>query len=306
MISFRFHLVSLVAVFLALGLGVLAGTTVLNRGIITVLERQTNELRETSADLRERVERLSEEARMWSGFGDQAMKHLLDGRLPGTDVILITQEGTDGAGIQGVRTALDEAGAELRAVLSVNRRMTLERGSDRQALAEALGSSTEDPGDLQAEAAEALAIRLAFGSTGDDVLAQLLEAGFLANQGPGLDGDALRQLGGNREVYVVVAGGRDMPSPAPSDFLVPLVRLLVLQGEAVAAAENLDSQYEFVGLLRSDGTVSGQMVTQDNVDRVPGEVGLVLALRELLSGGRGGHYGVKGGASAPIPPPSGG
>ena len=83
MISFRFHLVSLVAVFLALGLGVLAGTTVLNKGIVSVLEAQTNELRETSASLRQRVDRLEGEARMWSAFGNQAMEHLVAGALPG-------------------------------------------------------------------------------------------------------------------------------------------------------------------------------------------------------------------------------
>jgi hypothetical protein len=301
-ISFRFHLVSLVAVFLALGLGVLTGTTVLNRGIVAVLEGQTGRLRETSGELRRRVERLETEVGMWSDFGNEAMNHLLEGRLPGTDVILITQEGTEGAGIQGVRRALDEAGAELRAILSVDGRMTLERGSDRQALAQAIGTSTVNPRDLRAEAAEALSIRLVFGSTGDDVLARLLDAGFLVNQGPGLDGDALQQLGGNGEVFVVVAGGREDPSPAPSDFLVPLVRRLVLQGEAVAAAENLESAYEFVGLFRGDGAVSDQMVTQDNVDQVPGEVGLVMALQDLLANGQGGHYGVKGGAAGPIPP----
>jgi hypothetical protein len=306
MISFRFHLVSLVSVFLALGLGVLAGTTVLNKGIVTVLEAQTRELRETSESLRDRVERLEGEARMWSAFGNQVREHLLTGRLPGTDVILITQEGIDGAGIQGARQALEEAGAELQAVLTIHRRMTLDRGSDRQALALAIGIPGEDPQDLQSQAVEALAIRLAFGSSDDDVLARLLEEGFLVNQGPGLDGDALRQLGGNGEVFVVVAGGREAPAPEPSDFLVPLVRQLVLQGETVAAVENLESQYDFVGLLRGDGAVSEQMVTQDNVDMIPGEVGLVMALGELLTDGRGGHYGVKDGASGPIPSAGGG
>jgi hypothetical protein len=306
MISFRFHLVSLVAVFLALGLGVLAGTTVLNKGFVTVLEAQTQNLREQSAELRDRVTRLEGEARLSSAFEREAMEHLVSGRLPGRDVILITQEGTDGAGIQGARRALEEAGAELRAVLSVHRRITLERGSDRQALALAIGTSGDDPGALQAQAAEALAIRLVFGSTGDDVLASLLDAGFLVNRGPGLDGEALRRLGGNGEVFVVVAGGPEGADPAPTDFLVPLVQRLVLQGEAVAAAESLDSQYEFVGILRGDGSVSEQMVTQDNVDRIPGEVGLVLGLQDLLDSGRGGHYGVKDGASGSIPSASGG
>ncbi|HYH28079.1 MAG TPA: copper transporter, partial [Actinomycetota bacterium] len=58
MISFRFHLVSLVAVFLALGLGILAGTTVLDRQIVSQLERQTDRLSRTAEGLREDVRAL--------------------------------------------------------------------------------------------------------------------------------------------------------------------------------------------------------------------------------------------------------
>src|SRR5438876_572478 len=42
LISFRYHVVTIVAVFLALGLGVLAGTTVLDQGLVKNLKARTD------------------------------------------------------------------------------------------------------------------------------------------------------------------------------------------------------------------------------------------------------------------------
>ena len=45
MINFRFHLVSLIAVFLALGLGILVGSTVIDQGIVNRLDSEINNVR---------------------------------------------------------------------------------------------------------------------------------------------------------------------------------------------------------------------------------------------------------------------
>ena len=45
MISFRYHLVSIIAVFLALALGIVVGTTALNGPITTDLRKQVNTLK---------------------------------------------------------------------------------------------------------------------------------------------------------------------------------------------------------------------------------------------------------------------
>jgi Copper transport outer membrane protein, MctB len=74
-------------------------------------------------------------------------------------------------------------------------------------------------------------------------------------------------------------------------------------GSSVAAGEPANGQEEeppFVTVLRTDGEVSTRIATQDNVDQLPGQVGIVLALEDLLRGVPG-HYGVKDGADAAIP-----
>jgi hypothetical protein len=303
-ISFRFHLVSLVAVFLALGLGVLTGTTVLNRGIVTQLEQRTDQLAETSGRLRQEVRDLQTESDRWSQFGEQVMEYVVDGRLAGTEAMLITQEGTDTAGIDRVRRGLDAAGAELQAVLSIDDRMALQSESDLQELSQILETDEADPEVLSEATAEVLAERLAFGVRRPDVLDRLLGAGFLLSRGPGLDASALEGLGGSEQVIIVVSGGRGSPIIEPERLLVPLVDRLAEKGALVVAAEALETDYPFVTLLRSDGAVSGLIVTQDNVDQLPGEMGFVLALEDLVLDRQPGHYGVKEGADRLIPPAS--
>lgn len=304
MISFRFHLVSLVAVFLALGLGVLTGTTVLNRGIVAQLEQRTDQLAETSGRLRQEVRDLQTENDRWSRFGEQVMEYVVDGRLAGTEAVLITQEGTDTAGIDRVRRGLDAAGAELQAVLSIDDRMALQNESDLQELSQILETDEADPEVLSEATAEVLAERLAFGVRRPDVLDRLLGAEFLLSRGPGLDASALEGLGGSEQVIIVVSGGRGSPIIEPERLLVPLVDRLAEKGALVVAAEALETDYPFVTLLRSDGAVSGLIVTQDNVDQLPGEMGFVLALEDLVLDRQPGHYGVKEGADRLIPPAS--
>src|SRR5918999_1178508 len=98
MVSFRFHLVSLVAVFLALGLGVLAGTTVINQVLVRQLEQDTAEAQRAG-------DQKDINLRLWRAFGADIFDYLVPGRLAGTEVVLVTQEGTDEAVIGDSRRA---------------------------------------------------------------------------------------------------------------------------------------------------------------------------------------------------------
>jgi hypothetical protein len=68
-------------------------------------------------------------------------------------------------------------------------------------------------------------------------------------------------------------------------------------GEPVEVEEE---EPPFVSALRGDGEVATLLSTLDNVDQLPGQVGLALALEEVLRGETG-HYGVKEGASQLLP-----
>ena len=298
MISFRFHLVSLAAVFLALGLGVLTGTTVLNRGIVSQLENTTDRLAGQSSQLRAQVERLEAQLEGWSEFGGEVRDFLVAGRLAETETVLVTQEGTDPEAVEAARTVLELAGSRLRLDLTIDLRMALEEEGDHETLADLVGTdASDDPAALRARAAELIADQLAFGSTSGNTIDLLGSEGFVTAER--LDGDPAER---DAESLILVVGGGNGETPLPPEaFLVPLVERLVLDGQSVAAAESTTVDVFFVPLLRG-GPVSDRIVTQDNVEQVPGEVSLVLAIEDLLDLEQPGHYGVKPGARRLVPP----
>ncbi|MGH9168618.1 MAG: copper transporter [Acidimicrobiia bacterium] len=307
MITFRFHLVSLVGVFLALGLGVLTGTTVLNRGIVAQLENQTDRLAADSAGLREDVEELVALRDLWAAFGEEAREPLLAGRLGGSRVVVIAQDGTDDESIDGVLAALRAAAAtpdDVVGPITVTGRLSLRSESDRAELARIVGGDgSEDADLLRARAAGLLADRLSFGLTGGQVLEELLRAGFLIDEGRHLEEADLRAIGGPGQVVLALAGGPATSAVPPEGFLIPLVENLAGHDALVAAGEPADGEEEeppFVSILRSDGDLASRIATQDNLDQMPGQIGMVVAIEDLL-GGVAGHYGVKDGATRPFP-----
>jgi hypothetical protein len=306
-ISFRFHLISLVAVFLALGLGVLTGTTVINRGIVTQLENQTEDLSTQLDGVRQEVAELQALRELWSVFGEEVREPLLAGRLAGRRVVVVAQDGTDDGSIDGLLVSLRSAAAAPEDVVGpifLTGRLALRSETERAELAAILGVPvTEDAEVLRDQAAALLADRLAFGASGDEVLEEMLGAGFLVDEGRHLEEADLRALGGPGQVVVTVAGGPAGSSLNPEAFLVPLVEELARDQAVVAAGEPVNGEEEeppFVSVIRSDGDLASQVATQDNLDQMPGQIGMVVAIEHLLDGVAG-HYGVKDGATRPFP-----
>lgn len=307
MISFRFHLISLVAVFLALGLGVLTGTTVINRGIVTQLENQTGDLSGQLEGIREEVQDLQALRDLWAAFGEEARDPLLAGRLAGSRVLVIAQDGTDDGSIDGLLAALRSAATTPDDVLGpifLTGRMALRSEGERADLAEILGVvGSDDPDALRAQAANLLADRLVFGTGGNEILGALLGAGFLIDEGRRLEEADLRALGGPGQVVVAVAGGPAGSAMNPEGFLVPLVEELARAEATVAAGEPVDGEEEepaFVSVIREDGDLASRVATQDNLDQMPGQIGMVVAIEDLVDGVAG-HYGVKDGATRAFP-----
>ena len=302
MISFRYHLVSISAVFLALALGVVVGTTVVNQGIIDDLRNRTDSVTQNAENLRKQVEDLQGKLAITQAFESTVLPVLVQDQLAGTEITLVAQADADAAALESVRRVLEESGAAVVAEVVVTNRMSLSDDRSRSDLASALGTVDSAIAEqLAQEAATALAARLAAGpgTDGTDLLDSLHAAGFIVIRG----GSSTAAIGGPTQAVVLLAGNDRNSGLDPGLFLAPLATALVQEQRPVAAAETEDSAAPFVLLLR-DGDLDGQLVTVDNADQMPGKVALVYGLRDLLaSPGSGGDYGVKAGASALIPRP---
>lgn len=306
MISLRYHIVTIVAVFLALAVGLLAGSAFVEPGLVEQLRGQTDDLRAQIGDLRGQLDRTRAEVSGLEAFAEGTLPYLTRDQLLGTEVVIVTIEGMDDALLTQTQAALSEAGAAVIAAMSVRPSLVSDDPDTQVELAGILGQTDAAPTDLPALAAGALAERLAPGDRRgvdpeDDLLNALLSAGFLAPVGAGVSGTTLAQIGQIDQVVVVLAGGPGEEPPIhPEVFSVPLVRSLDALGVPVAAGEPLVSDVSFVSALRAAGDEA--TVTVDDLDRTIGGAALVLGLEQLLDSGRGGAYGVKDGAD-PLPPP---
>lgn len=305
MISFRFHLVSIVAVFLALGLGVLMGTTVVKQSLIDNLRSRANQAIDTTHSLQSEIKDLRATVHAWEAFGQSTQDLLVGGRLSGRSVVLVTAQGVDSSAVDGVRKALTASDATVTGVVVVTARMALADESSRARLAAVLQQPPSTPAPtLAADAAERLAVRLSTGAPSDggpDVLQDLTGAGFLAAQDVGPAGQA--GVGGADQAVLVVSGGVVAPSTPPEAFLVPFVSELASAGHPVVAGETSTSTYDFVLLLRRTEGVDGRVLTVDDLDTTPGRVAVVLGLESLLNAEPRGctDFGSKPGACDVIP-----
>lgn len=284
MISFRFHLVSISAVFLALALGIVLGATVVNQASVDVLNGRIKQVRSEAADARD-------DLGVWERFGGDAEAALVAGRLEGVRVFIIVPEGSDGGLVSDTRSALRLAGAIDAGSLTIDKGWTDDIDRVRTDVAAALGivgpvSST----GVVAEAASRVATEFAVG--GGPTLS-LLTGLNLAQ----LDaGDPAAAPGPEARILIIDDG-------EPTGLLEPLARQLgmAMPARVLVADQSSDENFKdsLVARLR-DKPESTRLSTLDHLDSVQGRVALVLVLRELTRGFVG-DYGSASGADRAVP-----
>ena len=143
MISWRYHVVSIVAVILAFGLGILAGTSVVGDRFAADLQLNYDEA------IRERDAALDMVA-LRQRFTDALGPTLRDGVLTGEEAVVVTMEGIDGP----ARVALEEltaAGADVLATLTIDGRLADVPDDDTvSVIEEILGVPGTDSGSARA------------------------------------------------------------------------------------------------------------------------------------------------------------
>ena len=305
MINLRYHVVSLVAVFLALGVGVVMGSTVIDRVTVDALEAQVDRVENSVKATQAENRRLDDQLRTVRDFADQARDRIAEGHLEGVTVLVVAVTGIDRGPVDGLRRALASSEADLVGTLWFTTRMRLESENDRRALAAALGISADEPDVVRRQALVRVAAAVE-GGTDADLLAALVAGGFLAYEGPPdqatSPASALASLprDGVRVALVSGAGA----NVGDDQVALPFAQALGLSSARVVAAEaGQDSpggRGVFVGLLRRDDVVGARISTVDNLESPMGQAAVVLALDDL-SGPRTGHYGVGPGAQRLLP-----
>src|SRR5688572_23715128 len=121
MLSFRFHIVSLVAVFLALAIGILMGTTVVSRETLDQLRTQIDaagkeidNLRQRNSDANGELNDLREQN---NAYAEQSFPLLVGGRLSGQPVMVLAADGVDDGPVEELENTFAAAGASFQGTL---------------------------------------------------------------------------------------------------------------------------------------------------------------------------------------------
>jgi hypothetical protein len=162
MVDFKYHVVSIVAVFLALAVGIVLGTNVLSGDVLQNLKTQTSDLRKEAQDLRAQITEQQKQIAADESFARLIEPVAVSGQLNGYHVAVVTMPDASNNVRDRVVKTLAAAGAVVTTEVSVDDSYAdPQRVASLQALLRTLGSATFDPvGDVGARAARTLATAL--------------------------------------------------------------------------------------------------------------------------------------------------
>jgi hypothetical protein len=304
-INFRYHVVSLAAVFLALAIGLVVGTAAANGPLTENLGDQVTKLTDDKEQLRDDLEQSRAELKKNAEFATGVAPTLLGNKLAGKNVLLIKIEGSDSevnTAADGVATMLGTAGAKVVGTLTVKEKFTAASSNailldlaESSAPAAVSGALPNRPNGV--ETSSALLAAVLMGKAGTPpvegtrtVLSTYEASGFIS-----LDGDFKTPA----EAVVIVSGapasGKDAKDRNAA--ALTLAERFDLAGRVVVAGLTTNG---LVSSVRGDASVAKSISTVDNAVTAYGQVAAVMALVERL-GGKTGHYGIGDGATGLLP-----
>jgi hypothetical protein len=300
-ISFRYHVVSIVAVFLALALGVVVGTTALNGPITTDLRNQVDSLKKEHTTDQQQQAQLQQQANVANQFASTYGAKVVSGALLGDQVLMIGMPGASTSVKDAIAKQIAAAGGTLSGRIQISSDYTdPKRANDLLSLAKQvhpIGATLP----LTSDAGTVAGYLLAFVLTGEgqqsdivQTLTAMSSAQMLKVEGS----DNVTQA----KVVVVVAAGTLPANDAGGATQLDLVTQLQLAGaHTLVAGDNLSSTGGgLVALVRNSDADKSTVSTVDDVDTVVGQVASVLALAEV-SGGKNGAYGTGSGVQSIFP-----
>jgi Copper transport outer membrane protein, MctB len=337
MINLRYHIVSITAVFLALGIGLAFGAAFIDRATVDALNRNLTEIEEQNRELERINDQLArqvlDDATREAALIEQGLPQVVDGRLDQVPLFVLVSEGIDDAVTDAISTAAIDAGGQLAAVVTVTDRFALDDDSELEDLRAVLGLPGAGAEQLRTATIRRLRTILteasrppsdddASGSVIDpppvpvpELFQALADAGFLEIEPTDAPppGFALIPERGLRTVVVsgpdgaVAEDGLVLPlvqslaTPLPTDPDAPPPIQVAVQPSVPPVLDEDAPEPGFVGILRANEAVQGRLSTVDHVESFAGLLAAILSA-QYAGEGQLGHYGTDDGATALVPP----
>jgi len=303
-IDFRYHIVSLTAVFLALAVGVVLGTSALRGPVLNDLNGRVNSLAAENRSLRSDLGSLRDQSAKQDDFAEQVAPALLSGRLAGQSVAVISGPGGGTADRDAVATELTRAGARVVSRVRLSPDFT---APGHSAEIKSLVSQLLPPGvqipvttDGAAQAGALLGAVLVGAKSVSVAARSAVLQGFQSLGLLSVDGNPTRAA----ELALIVASPPATGSQAKlrNASLLGFVTQFDAQAKAtVLATDTADGAGSLITAIRADDALTKSLSTVDDLGLSAGRVAATLALAAEAKG-RSGQYGMGTGASSRVPP----
>lgn len=305
MIDFRYHLISIIAIFLALAAGVALGAGPLDEPFSEQLASEADRDRQDKADLRTELDDAEQVRAFQDAFAKQVGTDLVSGALQDRTVALFVLPDADEGAADGVADEVEAAGGSVTTTVNLTEKMV---DPSQQQFAEGVARQSLDgqkntPNTSGMSSYELLGTALAraylgdgsdtkFDSTSGTIASAYKEAGFVEAKGqPSARASlavfvvppATSMEDNQDQVVATIAGAADTQSAGA-----------VVGGPPGSAADD-----GAVAYIRSND-VGDSVSTVDAVSVTAGQIVTVLALQRE-AGGKSGHYGTEDGADQAMP-----
>jgi outer membrane murein-binding lipoprotein Lpp len=307
-ISLRTHAISLASVFLALAIGVALGSGLLSNTLLSGLRDDKKELQNQINTLTDDKNALNEKLNAAGQFDSQMSQRILHDALAGKSVVVFRTPDADDDDAEALSRLVGQAGGTVTGTVGLTQEFVDANSAEK--LLSVVNSPIVPAGaqlsttavDQGSQAGDLLGIALLINrdpkvqavddAQRDAVLAALRDTGFVtygsqhvgaANSALIVTGGALGDDAGNQGSSVArFASGL---SPHGS-------------GTVIAGRDGSASGTAAVAVTRSDAAMNTAVATVDDADIESGRITAVLALSDLIKGGRPGQYGVGQGATS--------
>jgi hypothetical protein len=296
-IDFRYHIVSIVAIFFALGAGVVLGAGPLKGTQSELVASQAEKDRQQLADARAEIVQLKALDKYRDDYVAKVTAGLTEGKLTGKKITIVTMPSADNDLTNGIQDELEKAGGQVTTKV-------------------ALDAKLFDPG--QRQLVESLVTQLVTAdiqfpkdSTAYERAGMILARGIAAKEeGKTTDADATKAIGGltgakllslkpsqpkDRASLVVVVAAKP-PTPLPNNSTyndsVSFIEGLDLgsAGVVVAGVPDTGKDGGLLKALRSDSEATKIVSSVDVADLPAGQMTVVFSLAEQATG-KAGQYG---------------
>lgn len=293
MINLRFHIVSLVAVFLALAIGIAVGATVVDQGLVSQSQRRIAALDRTLEERASTISELRAERTALEEFATMSEARMVRDRLLAKSVMFVTDGTIDDGRTSAVSSTLRASGARVLGTLAIGDAVSIESADLLERARLAVGGSSTRPETVRFLVGEEIIGAIGRPFEGSSIQ-PLVEAGLIERRSTS-DGSFPRVIPvGARVVFV-----RGPSSTVDVKDAAAFVGRLAAVTPVVVAGDGSDP---LIQEIRNVPALAARVSSVDDLAALAGRVAVVYALEDM-GRGRVGHYGSADGAERLLPGP---